>query len=292
MQIQNENAALDATIESNNKKIEADKAAADKRKEIATQIVDAGMELFGAINDYQAQQSENRLAEIEKEQAASDAYFEKRQENLDNSIMSDENRASIQKKLDEEKAKRDAELLKKQQAEKIKQAKWEKSQALVSAFVGTANAVVSALGSKPWGVWNFIFAALAGAAGAVQIAKIASQQIPAYATGTDNHPGGLSIWGEVRPEVAVTPAGEIMYAERPTVTNFDAGTKIFKSVEDYERNYTASKVGGKPFEFDYEKMAASMPRDSFELNGNGSWTMINKSNDRRIMINRRCKIGN
>ena len=131
-------------------------------------------------------------------------------------------------------------------------------------------------------------AVVAGIAGAFQIAKIASQQIPAYEKGGVTG-DGLALWGEKRPEVAVTKTGGIMYAENPTISKFDAGTRIYKSVEDFERNMSATN--GKSFDFDYQKMAELMPRDSFELNGNGSWTMINKNNDRITAMNRRYKIG-
>ena len=288
LQIANENAVLDATIEANQKKVDSDKDAFEKRLQIAEQLTAAGMELFQAIGDFQAQQSENRLAEIEKQQNANDDYFARRQENLNNAIMSDESRAMAQKKIDDEKAKRDAEILKKQQAEKVKQAKWEKAQALISAIVGTATATVGALGAQPWSLLNFVFAGLAAAAGAAQIATIVSKQIPAYKEGGITG-DGYALWGEVRPEVAVTRTGDIMFAENPTVSKFDAGTRIFKSVEDYERNVSMTR--GENFKFDYDKMASKFPATQINLDSSGLWSIVNKEQQRATMINRRYKIG-
>jgi hypothetical protein len=289
LQIQNENAVLDATIEANDKKVEADKIAADKRKAIAKEILNAGIELFGAVGDFQKQQSDNRLTEIEAEQKANEEYFQSRQENLDNSIMSEANRELAQKRIDEERAKREKEIADKQRAEKIRQAKWEKAQSLISAIVGSATATVGALGAQPWSVANFVFAALTAAAGAAQIATIVSQKIPAYEKGgvTKNE---VALWGEKRPEVAVTRTGEVMFAERPTVTKFDAGTRIYKSVEDYEKNMNMTG-SGKGFEFDYDRMAEAMPATTINLDSSGLWGIVNRQNDRAIMINRRYKIG-
>jgi hypothetical protein len=289
LQVQNENAVLDATIEANDKKVEADKLAAEKRKEIGRQIFDAGMDLFASIGDFQKQQSENRLEEIEKEQAANDEMFANRQANLDNSIMSDETRAMAQKKIDEDQAKRQNEIADKIQAEKIKQAKWEKAQALVSAITSTANAVISALGVAP--PLGFILAALVGAAGAIQIATIASQKIPAYKDGTLSTKNEIALWGEERTEIAVTRAGDIMFAEKPTVSKFDAGTRIYKSVEDFERNVSMHSQYGKSFEFDYEKMAEKIPQTTINLDANGLWGIINREKNREIMINQTYKLG-
>ncbi|WP_322970353.1 phage tail tape measure protein [Faecalibacter sp. LW9] len=58
------------------------------------------------------------------------------------------------------------------------QAKKEKQMALVSSLMGTASAVVGALGKKPWGLDNFILAGLVGAMGAAQTLMIAKQPLP------------------------------------------------------------------------------------------------------------------
>jgi hypothetical protein len=76
----------------------------------------------------------------------------------------------------------DDELDSKKRELAIKQAKREKAVALVSAIVNTALAVVKALGtSPPW--LGIVLAALVGVMGGLQIATIASQPIPQYATG-------------------------------------------------------------------------------------------------------------
>ncbi len=286
LQIQNENASLDATIDANQKKIDADKEAFNKRLQIAEQLSGAGMELFAAVSDFQAQEHEKRMAELDALQEKNDEYFDKQQKNLDNAIMSEESRFLAQKKIDEDREKREKAIAERKRAEELRRAKWEKAQAVTSAVISTALATIKAF-VDPGGVLGAVFAVLAAATGAAQIATILSRPIPAYKDGGVTG-SGLALWGEERPEVAVTRAGHIMYAERPTLQNFDAGTRIYKSVEDFERNIASG--GSKSFEFDYDKMAQMLPKHSIELNGNGSWTMIDKENNRKSEINRRTKL--
>ena len=85
--------------------------------------------------------------------------------------------------------------------------------------------------------------------------------------------------------IEVTPSGETFLADKPTVTNFDAGTKIYKSVSDYE-NFIARQALEK-FTFDYDKMGAKMPQNNIILDSRGLWGIVNKQNERRVLINRK-----
>lgn len=283
LEIANENAVLDATIAANEKKLESDKTVAQKREEIAKQLVDATAELFGAISDFQTQKAEQRIAELEKEQEKIDETFNNDQENLNNAIMSDETRAQKQQELNDKKAASEKALQQKIIAEKIKVAKWEKANSIIQAIISTAMSVLNS--SKLGFPLAIPFIALAAATGAVNIATIASQPLPAYEKGTDNHPGGWSLWGEKRAEVAVDPSGQTFLATKPTVTNFDAGTKIYDSVQAYEN--AMGKQAIKELTFDYDKFGEKMPQNNIILDSRGLWGIVSKQNERRIFINRR-----
>ena len=203
--------------------------------------------------------------------------------------MSDANRELAQKQLDEEKAARDKAIQDKIQQENIRRAKWEKAQNLVSATVSTATAVVSALGAQPWTLANFLYAGLVGAAGAFNIAKIATAKIPAYAKGSESTPEGWGLYGEVRPEVRETRTGEIYFAEKPTLTYFNKGDKVYKSVEEYQQRTNSTAKG---FEFDYDKMADKMPSTNINLDSRGIWSLMTKQGSRVDVLNRRWKLGN
>jgi hypothetical protein len=285
IEIDNDNAIVDATIQANDDKLKSDEKTIAKRIAVAQALGDATMQIFGAISDYAKEKSEQRISELEKELEVSNTAFDEEQQNLDNSLMSDESRAAKQIEIDNKKAAAEKVINDKIQAEKIKQAKWDKANAIVQAIISAGLAVLNASQTKPFIPLGLIAAGLATTLGAIQIATIASQPIPAYEKGTDNHPGGLSLWGEKRAEVAVTPSGQAFLAEKPTISNFDAGTKIFKSVSDYE-NFIA-KQSVNQMTFDYDKFGEKMPQNNIILDGSGLWSIVNKQNARRKLINRR-----
>jgi hypothetical protein len=126
----------------------------------------------------------------------------------------------------------------------LKQAKWEKAEAIVQAGIKTAQAVVSALGVFPPPL-GIALAAVVGAMGAAQIAMIASKQIPQYAEGTDFHKGGLAIVGDAgKSEAVIMPSGKIWKTpDTATVVNLPRGTEV---LPDYRQalinsvNFTAN----------------------------------------------------
>jgi len=281
LQIANENAVVDSVIAANDAKIKSDEDAGNKRAEIAQKLADLTLDLFSSISDYQIQQSEEKIAGYEKEQEASDKSFEKQQENLDNAIMSDETRAEKQQELNDEKAASEKILSDKILAEKVRIAKFEKAQAIISAIISTAQGVAAALKfGLPWAI---PFVALAAVTGAIQVATIAAQPLPAFEHGGVTG-DGLALWGEVRPEVAVTPSGETFLADKPTVSNFQAGTRIYKSVSDYE-NFMANRNSQSDFKIEYDKM----PQNNINLDATGLWSIVSKQGARRTMINRRYR---
>lgn len=73
----------------------------------------------------------------------------------------------------------------------IKQAKAQRTRAIFEATIGAAEAIVSAMQTKPFMPLGLIAAATAGVMGALQIASILSQPLPvmpAFAKGTKNAP--------------------------------------------------------------------------------------------------------
>ncbi len=92
----------------------------------------------------------------------------------------------------------------------VEQARFNRAAAEASIVANTAAAIVKAMVNPGWPEAIPIMAAEA-AIGAVQFAAASSAPIPSYATGTDNHPGGLAIVGE---------AGQREYIQTPSGDNF------------------------------------------------------------------------
>jgi hypothetical protein len=286
LEIENENAKLDATIEANDKKVQSDEDAAGKRKETAEKLVNATLDLFNSIAEFQTQQSEIRIGELEKELEVSNTTFDEQQTRLDGAIMSDESRAAKKIEIENKKAAAEKAIQAKIMAEKVKQAKWEKAQSIIQAIISTSLGVIAALGAVPYTPANIAFAALTAATGAVNIATIAAQPLPAFEHGGVTGQG-LALWGERRAEVAVSPSGDTFIADKPTVSNFEAGTRIYKSVAEYENFMT--RQSGEKFSFDYDKFGEKMPQNKIILDSRGLWGIVNKQNERRTLINRNYK---
>jgi len=158
----------------------------------------------------------------------SNAYFQKefdnleRQRNLSIKFAGESTSAkeSIEKQYDERRKQ-----LERRQAEQRKRL------AIFNAVVDTAQGVVGAIARADLYPYNFVLAGIIGALGAAQIAMISSQQVPAYAEGTDNHGGGLMLINDGKgnnyTETVETPDGKLkQYKGRNVLVNAPKGTKV------------------------------------------------------------------
>lgn len=125
-------------------------------------------------------------------------------------------------------AKRQQLELKQRQLDQQK-ARFEKFRAVTEIVQNTSLAVVKALAEFP-GPAGIALAAVIGALGAVQIARVLAQPIPRYAEGTQNHPGGFAVVGDGgRAEGIQLPDGSVYKSPATdTVIDMPKGTKVFK----------------------------------------------------------------
>lgn len=137
-----------------------------RRVKLLEDYTSAAQDLFTALVDYQNQADDQRLQRLtankEKELAAAG-------ENT------------------KEKTRIEQEYDSKVREIRRKQAEREKKLAIFNAIVNIAQGVTKAIAQG--GVAGIILGALVAAAGAVQIATISAQQVPAYAKGTKSVPG-------------------------------------------------------------------------------------------------------
>lgn len=124
--------------------------------------------------------------------------------------------------------------------------KQQKESAIFSAIINTAQGVVAAL-ANPGGPAGVALAVAVGAIGAAQIALIASQQVPEYAEGTENHAGGLAIVGDGgKREIVYQPSkGLSVTPKTDTLVDLEKGSKVFPDFNSFLRN-SGSLLGGIP----------------------------------------------
>ena len=182
------------------------------------------MKIMDGITSLMSDVYDAKIEKIEEEQDANDEAYDREIERIESlqerGAISTEV-AEARKRAAEDKTRlKEEELAKKKAALQEKQAKWDKANSIIQAGIATALAVTKALP-------NLILAAIVGAMGAAQIAIIASQQIPKYAKGIKDHPGGLAIVGDGgKKEGIITDNGLFVTPDKPTLVDLPRHSQV------------------------------------------------------------------
>lgn len=180
----------------------------------------------------------------------------------------------------------------KQNAIKRKQAQFDKVASEFKVISATAAGIAQAYEDFPYPVAT-VFAVLIGAVAALQLAAISAAPLPAYAEGTDNHPGGLAVVGHGR-ELVREPGRKPFIVSSPEVMNLARGTEVLTDSEttaalamagvarsvNGERQVPAVILQAK--EIVEELRRLQMP-DIFEQNGEILKAYKNRDGGRRIV---------
>lgn len=181
------NVAAKAELESL-KMADSIKNAANEMQNAMSSFGGAASTIFGQIQSIATQVFKNQTIEAENE-------FERQKEIIEQSTLSEEEKAEKIAELEQEKADKIAEI-NKQQAEA------QKAAAIIQSIIDTGVAVVKTLSSVPFPA-NLVAAGIIGGLGAAQTALIASQPIPEFAEGGVMQAGQLSLVGERGPELVI-----------------------------------------------------------------------------------------
>ena len=187
-------------------------------------------------------------ANIERENMSLDSQLEKLQENYDerlatvdqferDGIYSAEQADAERAYIAEEQKKREDEIEQRRKEIAIRQAKYEKAQALAGVAIATSVAIAKALP-------NLVLAGIVAATGAAQAIAIAATPLPEYRKGTLDHPGGGAIVGDGgKPEMIIYPSGQI--AKTPSVStlvDLPAHTQVLPDFNEAIQMFTAGML--------------------------------------------------
>jgi len=206
----------------------ADDAAAKqlaKRKELYDALKKLAQESIEFINVLATRGYEIRLNQLQEEQDKDDENYQRQVNNITNSTLTEQQKADTLKVMEAEKDERDKARDREKREIKLKEAKFEKAQAIASIVFATAVAIAKA---SP----NPVLIALAAAIGAVQLATAIARPLPAYAKGTRGkpHEGGPARIGEGGKTELVTEPGLAPYfVNTDQVRNLRKGTEVFNS---------------------------------------------------------------
>lgn len=207
--------------------------------ERASVILQAYGELFNGITSIVTSAFDARIEQIEEEQEkneeAGEEEIERIEELAESGVISTEKAEARKRAAEQATADKNKELEKQKVDLEQKQAKWQKANSIIQTTIATSQAIMKALAEAgPFA--GPILAAVIGAMGAAQVAIIASQPIPKYAKGTDNHPGGLAIVGDGgRQEVIETDNGAYITPSVPTLVDIPKRAKVIPNLVDYRK---------------------------------------------------------
>ena len=182
---------------------------------------------------------DGRIEKLEEEQEANEEAYEAEVERIESlqetgAISTEE--AEARKRAAEDRTRQKEEEISKKKAEmEQRQAKWNKANSIIQTTIATALAIMQAY-AQAGPIAGSVFAAIIAAMGAAQIAVIAAQQIPKYAKGTKDHPGGLAIVGDGgRREGVVTDKGVYATPDKPTLVDLPRHAQVIPDLKDITR---------------------------------------------------------
>lgn len=241
-------------IDDNQKRLEKEKQVAERIEELNQDLKDALIDLGNTIFD-------NRIANIDREIERSDDKYDK--------LLDNENLSAEQQKAIEDQKEQDREKLEKKRIQEERRAAiFNKLLSASKIGISTAEAIMknnATLGTVLAAPIN----ALTIAIGAAQLATVLGTQIPQYAEGTDNHPGGLAEVAERQPEVITEPGKKPYIQYQRAILDLPAGTKVAPSLEEYQRMMRSS-------------IMTSLAIDSKNLNDAQATQIFNMYNDKLI----------
>ena len=180
------------------------------RMQIATELINGAFNLRQALFAQEQEGLSIRMAKLKEQQAVE----------LEAAGKNEEAKDAIRKKF----AAQEEQLRQQQLALKIKQAKFDKAQAIFNIGINTAAAIASKLPGLPFTAGII---ALIKALAAVQIATVLAAPLPKFEKGTESSPAGLAIVGERGSELMVGPDGSMSLSPgTASLVNLERGTKI------------------------------------------------------------------
>ena len=182
---------------------------------------------------------DGRIDKLEEEQEANEEAYEAEVERIENlqetGAISTEEAEARKRAAEDRTRQKEEEIAKKKSELEQKQAKWNKANSIIQTTIATSLAIMQAY-AQAGPIVGSVFAAIIAAMGAAQIAVIAAQQIPKYAKGTMDHPGGLAIVGDGgRREGVVTDKGVYATPDKPTLVDLPRHAQVIPDLKDITR---------------------------------------------------------
>lgn len=219
-----ERSAREAKIKAEQDEADRIKRINEEKQRYIQQIAQETSQLIFTLLDAQTQKE---IAAAEKRSEAIAAEYDLKRNAIDQASISDEEKTARKLVLDAEEAESQKKIDNEIRALKIKQAKFDKAQALASIAINAAVAVSANLAPPTLGALTPLILGLAAAQAAVVLAT----PLPEYAKGKKASDGyeGLAIAGEKGTEMMIDKDGKIQMLTEPTLIHTRRGDTILSN---------------------------------------------------------------
>ena len=224
----------DAEKQATEEAVQADEAAAAKRKQNLQDWAQRAGEAIGRISDFMSALYDNQIQKIEELLEAEQERYEQEVNHIDylaehGAITEEE--AEIRKRDAAAATAAKQEQLEKKKAQiEYRKALMEKANTIAQIGMATSLGIMQALAMFPP---NIPLASFIGAMGAIQLATALAQPIKAYAEGTKGkpHPGGLALVGDGGSQELVMYDGKAYVTpDSPTLVDLPRGAEVIPDI--------------------------------------------------------------
>ena len=224
----------DAEKQATDEAVQADEAAAAKRKQNLQDWAQRAGEAIGRISDFMSALYDNQIQKIEELLEAEQTRYDQEVNHIDylaehGAITTEE--AEIRKRDAAAATAAKQEQLEKKKAQiEYRKALMEKANTIAQIEMATALGIMQALAMFPP---NIPLASFIGAMGAIQLATALAQPIKAYAEGTKGkpHPGDLALVGNRGSQELVMYDGKAYVTpDSPTLVDLPRGAEVIPDI--------------------------------------------------------------
>ena len=224
----------DAEKQATYEAVQADEAAAAKRKQNLQDWAQRAGEAIGRISDFMSALYDNQIQKIDELLEAEQTRYDQEVNHIDylaehGAITTEE--AEIRKRDAAAATAAKQEQLEKKKAQiEYRKALMEKANTIAQIGMATALGIMQALAMFPP---NIPLASFIGAMGAIQLATALAQPIKAYAEGTKGkpHPGGLALVGDGGSQELVMYDGKAYVTpDSPTLVDLPRGAEVIPDI--------------------------------------------------------------
>lgn len=224
----------DAEKQATEEAVQADEAAAAKRKQNLQDWAQRAGEAIGRISDFMSALYDNQIQKIEELLEAEQTRYDQEVNHIDylaehGAITEEE--AEIRKRDAAAATAAKQEQLEKKKAQiEYRKAMVEKANTIAQIGMATALGIMQALAMFPP---NIPLSSFIGAMGAIQLATALAQPIKAYAEGTKwkPHPGGLALVGDGGSQELVMYDGKAYVTpDSPTLVDLPRGAEVIPDI--------------------------------------------------------------